>query len=182
MSSLVRQLGLDRLTPWHYAVAAGAALGVYLLTRKSGPSLSFSGPAEGFAPLESEAGCDPTEKPGVQAFRRFILANFGGVDDGIVRDCETGGNSGHKLGKAWDWGVLLGNPDVSGMFDFLLGNDAEIFRRAGITYLIWQRQIFNDHNSRVWTPYNGADPHTSHVHFSFGTPGAYGQTSFFQGA
>ncbi|MDT8915792.1 hypothetical protein [Amycolatopsis sp. PS_44_ISF1] len=39
-------------------------------------------------------------------------------------------------------------------------------RLAGGGYVIWNRRITSDDFSR-WTPYNGSNPHTQHVHVSF---------------
>lgn len=168
---------LPHLEPWQYYTAI-AGLGLaYLILRKGSPK-SFSGTAEGYAPLESEAGCNPVAQSGVKQFRDFVLANYGGYDAGIIRDCGQGGDSGHKLGKSWDWGTDRNSSDPDALLDFLFANDNEALRRAGITYLIWQRRIWNT-RARAWQNYTGADDHTTHIHFSFGTPGALGQTSFF---
>lgn len=174
---------LKHVKPWHYFAGAGGLLALYLLGKKSSPSGPWdpSSPAEGYAPLESEAGCDLTVKPGTDYFRRFVLQNFGGYDAGILRDCSIGGDSGHKNGKSWDWGVDRGPVDVDGLLSFLQANDNEVIRRAGLMYFIYDQRIWNT-RAQDWQNYTGADPHTSHVHFSFGTPGAYGETSFYQGA
>lgn len=74
---------------------------------------------------------------------------------------------------------------------WLLANDAEMFRRVGLRYLIWDKKLFTSRSAR-WAPYDGfsaqgtcpsppcRNPHTNHVHFSFGKPGAAGETSFFK--
>lgn len=36
-----------------------------------------------------------------------------------------------------------------------------------ISYIIWNKQIWNPSISNSWRPYNGDNPHTSHVHVSF---------------
>lgn len=159
---------------WRAALALGTLGSLLWLTRRR----SYSLPAESLAPLESEAGCDLSIKPGVAMLRDYVLARFGGYDAGILRDCALGGASGHKLGKAWDWGIDNGSADVEGFLDWLFANDSEMLRRAGITYLIYNRRIWNT-RAQAWQTYTGADPHTSHVHISFGTPGALGQTSFY---
>lgn len=167
--------GKVKIKPWQY-LTAGALVGFFLLSRKSRPS--WNSPIEGYSPLESEEGCDPTEKPGVKAFRSYVLSHFGGTDMGILRDCNSGGVSGHKIGKSWDWGVAGGN--VIGLLNFLFANDNEVIRRAGITYFIWNRHIWNTRN-RTWQNYTGSNPHTDHIHFSLGQAGANGQTSFYRG-
>lgn len=169
---------LPTLAPWYlfggtfaFLVARAAVLRV----RRGG--------AEDFAPLDLnlERVCDPRVRPGVNAFRRFVLERFGGYDAGIVREC-SGALSGHTAGLAWDWGVDNRNApaNVSGMLDFFLRSNAEEFRRAGLTYLIFNRQIWNSRDRR-WSAYTGSDPHTSHIHVSFSPAGANGQTSFYRG-
>lgn len=164
---------------WHYWAAASAlGVGTYLLLKKSSPSLTFNGPAEDYAPIEGESGCDLSEKPGVAFFRKYVMKHFGGSDMGILRECSIGGDSGHKLGKSWDWGNTP-TMNADGLLKFLFANNNEVLRRAGITYLIWQRRIWNT-RAQGWQNYTGSDPHTSHIHFSFGTPGAMGRTSFYR--
>lgn len=146
------------------------------------PTVVLATPPEPFAPVELATGCDRTDKAGVLAFRDFILSTVGGRDLGIDRPCEVGKASEHHEHRAWDWGLLASNPaDASradAVLDWLLAADAANFRRAGLMYLIWNEQIWST-TYREWRPYTGASPHTDHVHFSFGWPGARGETSLF---
>jgi hypothetical protein len=87
-----------------------------------------------------------------------------------------------------------GNADESArvdeLFNWLLNNDAEMFRRAGLAYIIWDKLTWSAFKP-YWHPYDGfdeagqckrsscRDPHTNHVHFSFNWPGADGETSFY---
>lgn len=127
--------------------------------------------------MEPETTCDPSAKPGVAFFKDYVLANFGGTNLGIIRECG-GSTSGHTAGTAWDWGTLQGNARVDEMLAWLFANDNEIIRRAGIMYVIWNRRIWNT-RSQTWQNYTGQSPHTDHVHISFGTAGAWGRTSFY---
>ena len=53
------------------------------------------------------------------------------------------------------------------------GNKAAMARRLGLMYIIWNNQIWKAYQlDRGWQAYNGSDPHTGHVHFSFGWAGA----------
>lgn len=167
------------LKPWQLAAAIGVVgLVIYkIATRSRSSKPAWSGPAEGFATLEPENVCDPRLRPGTVAFREYVLNHFGGGDDGILRECG-GSLSGHTAGRAWDW-KIDGDNDLDGFFHLLLDNDAEGFRRAGLTYVIYNRQIWNARD-RVWQNYTGADPHTGHVHISFSNAGADGQTSFYR--
>lgn len=166
--------------PWHALALGGGLLGIAVLSRLggSGPRIRFRGPAEGYANLEDESACIPQEPPGTRAFAQFVMKNFGGADYGIFRPC-AGGSSGHYSGKAWDWNTTVGRPQVDALLSYLFANNNEVIRRAGITYLIWNRRIWNT-RSQTWQTYTGANPHTDHVHFSFSTPGAQGQTSFYR--
>lgn len=146
------------------------------------PSVDLATPPEPFAPVELNQACDRTDKPGVIAFHDFILHHVGGRDLGIDRPCEVGKASEHWARMAWDWGLLASRPEEAALADsvlsWLLADDAAVFRRLGLMYLIWNGQIWST-TYREWRPYTGASPHVDHVHFSFSVPGALGQTSFF---
>ncbi|MDX6267254.1 MAG: hypothetical protein QOD70_1994, partial [Frankiales bacterium] len=97
--------------------------------------------------------------------------------------------SEHKEGRAWDWGVSASNPtqvnQVNALLGWLLktdqyGNAFANARRLGIMYVIWNQRIWKAYDPR-WTSYSGADPHTGHVHFSFGWNGARKVTSYWDG-
>lgn len=159
------------------------------------PEPLFDTPPE---PLLSsdESVCDPNaHRPGVLAFRDFVLNHLGGGSMGTSRPCASGQPSGHHAARAWDWAMDASNPDdrarVDELFDWLLANDAEIFRRAGLSYMIWDKRTWSAFRP-YWHSYDGyddegkcvasscRDPHTNHVHFSFNWPGADGETSFYQ--
>jgi hypothetical protein len=151
----------------------------------------ISSPVEPFASCKTETACDtpPEVKPGVKAFAEFVMKNLGGGNSGYVRACGTK-PSGHYTGKAWDWTVSATKSEdisrVDSLMSWLLDNNSEMWKRAGICYLIWNRyRLPNYHvlpESPVymdWVPYQGINPHTDHVHISFSEAGALGQTSFF---
>ena len=158
--------------------------------------LAFADPLEPFEPYSAPVGCGGKEKPGTAAFRDFILSTVGiGRDVGIMRccdptnpDCGMDHPSEHHVGRAWDWGLSASNPEQAAaaqlVLDWLLapdamGNQAAMFRRVGLIYIIWNRQSW--HNpTKGWQTYTGKNPHTDHVHFSFGVPGAMAQTSFYR--
>jgi hypothetical protein len=149
---------------------------------------------------EGQTKCSPDAKPGVVAFQQMVLAEYPGTGaGGIGRDCSYGGQSEHKEGRAWDWGVSAANEShraaVADLLDWLFatdryGNEHALARRVGLMYVIW--------NKRIWFPYSGwstycemrkgvcvgddggaRSPHTDHVHFSFTWAGALKQTSFW---
>jgi hypothetical protein len=150
-------------------------------------SADMGGPPEPYATPET-IECDPAPKPGVEAFRDWVMSTFGGESFGIGRDCDIGKPSDHHEGRAWDWKVDASSPDdqarVHAFFDWLFaadpdGNIDAMFRRTGLSYLIWDRMSWYAWR-RDWQPYTRENPHTDHVHFSFGTPGAMGETSFYR--
>lgn len=152
------------------------------------PPRSFSGGIEGFAGYVGQTQCSGA-KPGVVAFRDFVLATYPCTSSGgIVRGCSVGGRSEHKEGRAWDWMVSANNPAGLRLLAWLLaadaqGNPAALARRLGIMYIVFNRRIWRAYRaSQGWQPYSGSNPHTDHVHFSFSHAGANKQTSFWGGA
>lgn len=155
------------------------------------PTPAFESPVELFAGPWGELECDPTPKPGVVAFQDFVIKHQGGVAGRIVGECVSR-QSGHSSGRAWDWMISALDADSRARADeliaWLLANDAEMFRRAGLRYIIWNKQGWYRNG---WKPYDGfnklgecpnppcRNTHTDHVHFSFGKPGAAGTTSFY---
>ncbi|HEX2050176.1 MAG TPA: hypothetical protein VHJ34_06010 [Actinomycetota bacterium] len=159
---------------------------------------------EGYAPYQGQTTCDPAAKPGVLAFQRIVLDAYPFTRaGGIGRDCSSGGQSEHKEGRAWDWGVSASVEREKAAADevvaWLLARDAHgnahaLARRLGIMYLIWNRRVWStwggweiycvQHGSACYDPDGGGvrHPHTDHVHFSFGWPGARKQTSFWDPA
>lgn len=171
------------------------------------PSPAFGSPVEPVAPLTPPGKCDlMSPRPGVTAFRDWVLKNVGGRDVGIGRECVAGApaTSDHNEARAWDWGMWADKPEERSKADEFLGwllatgpggEPFELARRAGLRYIIWDRRIWTS-GSTDWKPYDGfgadgkctkftdgkaacRDPHISHVHFSFSWPGALGQTSFY---
>lgn len=170
--------------------AFGVLLKYWPFKRASGlaSALASVGPAEGYAPREGQTTCDPSPKPGVKMFRDFVITHYGGYDAGIARECSIGGNSEHKEGRAWDWGILkwsghtaVPKSTIEGFLADLLANDAELARRAGIMYMIFNRRIWSSDKPTDWRPYSGSSPHTDHVHFSFSWAAAKAETSFYRG-
>jgi hypothetical protein len=119
---------------------------------------------------------------------------MGGGDDGVAVCKKIANDSGalsdHADGRAWDWHAEATNPDdvarVNRLLDWLLrtderGNRNAMARRIGITYIIWNHRYYRVGSDNAhWTPYTGtADPHDTHVHFSFSMAGAMRETSFW---
>ena len=136
--------------------------------------------------------CDSVAKPGVRAFSNLLLATYPDSSTlGITRDCGVGGQSEHKEGRAFDWGVSVTNAKQKAEADTLLawllksdsaGNKAANARRLGIMYMIWNKQMWRSYQAdKGWLPYSGTNEHTDHVHFSFGWNGAKQLTSWWTG-
>lgn len=143
-------------------------------------------PVDPYAPLETQSQCIMTRQPGMLAFRAWVLSQYGeapGAIENILRDCSIGGNSEHKEGRAWDW-FPRSKTDGDMLMAELVAGDNELARRAGIMYMIWQGKIWRSypHSGNApgqWGPYSGPNPHTDHVHFSLGWPGALGETTLY---
>jgi len=160
-----------------------------------------SRPIEPYAEREIQTSCDPIAKPGVLRFREYVMTRFGGGDVGIIRECNLSRPSEHQEGRAWDWGLVPGAhigdgvavwpADVEGFLEWLLcrddlGNEHANARRAGVMYLIHDRRIWRAYDKPgqprgSWYPYQGPDPHTTHIHLSFGRAGANAETSLYDG-
>ena len=147
---------------------------------------------EDLQPYVGQSVCDPVAKPGVRAFSDLLLNTYRDTSSlGITRDCGIGGQSEHKEGRAFDWGVSAANPThvkhVNEVLAWLMatdkyGNKMANLRRLGIMYIIWNRHIWKAYQpSAGWQPYSGESAHTDHVHFSFGWNGARKVTSFWDG-
>jgi hypothetical protein len=165
------------------------------------PSSGVFGPAIDDVGYDGQENCSPNAKPGMLAFRRIVMARFPTTGlGGISRACNVGGQSEHKEGRAWDWGVNASYPShrelVQKLFDWLFaedryGNDGAMAKRFGIMYVIW--------NHKIWGSWGGWDtycvpkprgcvdpddgglrsPHTDHVHFSMSRNGAQMKTTFW---
>jgi len=113
------------------------------------PRPDYREPAEGYAPRQPATTCIQVPQPGVVAFRDFTRQRLGGGDLGILIGCDER-KSEHQEGRAWDWALNAGDPAdrarAEAMIDWLLetgptGEPHENFRRAGLRYMIWDRQI-----------------------------------------
>ena len=171
-----------------FVVAAVTSLLPATATAAALPGKRF-GPGIDPVPIyQGQTRCDPQVKPGVAAFRRMVMRAFPNTGAGYVtRSCSVGGQSEHKDGRAWDWMVSANNRSdrkkAGKVFDWLLrrdsrGNRFANARRVGLMYMIFNRRMWSAWDGG-WEPYSGSSPHTDHVHFSFGWPGARKQTTFW---
>ncbi len=154
------------------------------------PAVRLPAAAEALSSYLPQVSCDPAPKPGVSAFRALMLTTYHrGSDGGIARSCADGGPSEHKEGRAWDWMLDLRNPADraagTAAVTFLLspGPHGEIAwnaRRMGVMYIIWNRHIWGSYQPG-WRAYDGPNPHTDHIHFTFDWAGALKHTSWWTG-
>jgi len=136
--------------------------------------------------------CLTAERPGVQAFRAWVLARYGGEDLGIMRACgDSGPDSLHHEGRAWDWGIVRVPAEPAQLVTWLLadgpdGSPHYWARRFGIVTIIYARKIWSTTNvlhrqiADGWRAYGGASPHTTHVHFGFADAGADAETTGYE--
>ena len=177
-------------------VALGVPAAAIPVAPAFGPMIDDKGTYEG------QTTCSPTDKPGVKAFRKFVLSQYPKTGTGgISRDCNSGGTSEHKEGRAWDWPVSADNGSERAAADELIawllasdnyGNEVAMARRAGIMYLIWNRKSWSVWDG--WQTYcvqtkagcvkpgtsQVRSPHTDHAHFSFTWAGALKKTTFYK--
>jgi len=156
------------------------------------PQAPEFGPAvDLYAAYDGQNTCDPTFKPGVVDFAALLESAYGRPDLGIGRDCAAGGQSEHKEGRALDYpfNAFDGAQFVQArqLLDWLLatdrhGNPHALARRLGIMYIVWNRKQWRAYRPDAgWLPYKGTNPHTDHIHFSFGRAGARQQTTWWTG-
>jgi putative cell wall-binding protein len=158
------------------------------------PSVPDYGPdIDAYADYEAEDSCRyPEVQPGVLEVQGLIEDTYGSYARSFhtTRYCSgSGGSSGHHEGRALDWMLDAYDGDeraiAESYLDWLLatdkyGNEHAMARRMGLTYIIWNRQIFRMYRPSVgWQPYTGANPHSDHIHLSFSWAGAREQTSFY---
>jgi hypothetical protein len=151
-----------------------------------------------FVPADS---CDPTVKPGTEAFGDLLTKTYPGTSYGITRVCGTDAlpTSEHYDGRALDWMVSASDPKQKAQADAVLswlfatdaaGDKYANARRLGIMYVIWDNRIWGAYRSADgWRPYSSCASHPeashdttchrNHVHFSLSWEGAMGRTSFW---
>jgi hypothetical protein len=178
------------------SLIAAPAAGAEPDTPRFGPLI------EDYADHVSPERCRPKDKPGVAAFAEILAETYPDTAwIGIGRPCEEVATSDHHEGRALDWGRDVRDRserrDVRDLLHWLFatdehGNTDAMARRLGITYVIWNREIWGAWSGE-WDVYcvkkpAGCrdpetrallDPHRDHVHISFGWPGARMRTSFW---
>ncbi|MEP6665079.1 MAG: peptidoglycan-binding protein [Nocardioidaceae bacterium] len=143
------------------------------------------------ASYQGQSACVAVPSRGIVKLRALALSTYGrgGTSPATPRPCTYGSQSEHKDGRAWDWMLNVDNrADKRAAADFLgwitgegpSGVKGEMARRLGIMYVIYNRKLWSAYTGS-WHAYDGADPHTSHIHISLSWNGARAHTSFWTG-
>ncbi len=151
---------------------------------------------------EGQAQCDPTPKPGTQALADLIKRTYGSNQSvWIPRNCNVGGQSEHKEGRALDWMTDVrteqGRANAEAFLNWLLGPDDfgvpyGNAQRLGVMYIGWNDRMWRGFDvDRGWTELKGCFSrtarssdtvcHRNHIHISLTWDGASGRTSFWTG-
>lgn len=85
------------------------------------------------------------------------------ASDGICGDAShQARRSDHNLGNAWD----LTHDPAAGVDCNQLAE--QMIHDPRVTYVIWNRRIYNRSVASHWRTYTGSNPHTHHMHVSIG--------------
>ena len=132
-----------------------------------------------FAP---QVTCDPESRPGVIAFALLVSEHYDRPTFSGARQCIDY-MSFHHDGRALDWPLNAYDAQDRRIGDavvaWLTADDAEMMRRFGMEYIIWNGLIFQKEDNR-WRYYTGT-PHEDHIHISFTWDGAMMRTSWWTG-
>lgn len=173
-------------------VPAVIAVSMAVLVQDATPVAAAGSAIEPLSSFESEAGCNPTLRPGTKALGELMNSSYPGHTiyyyPGGPGKCE-GHNSSHNLGRAIDFMTegASQEADAQKFITWLLATDADgntfaNARRLGVMYLIHNHKIWKADDGGKWSDYNGSDPHTNHIHISLNNEGANKQTSYWTGA
>lgn len=157
---------------------------------------------DNYAPHEPLRQCEPffdddtirRFRPGVYAFREWVIQRFGGRGLGVGRACAGPPTSKHHESRAWDWGpkgshtklaVAEWQAKAKALIDELLADGPngphELARRFGLRTIIFDRKIYNAKPPHFEArDYTKANAHTTHIHFGFSRDGAEGKTTGYE--
>ena len=127
----------------------------------------------------ASAHCADGPKPGARALMAWHLGTFGDVgasNDGIY-NCRSqrgkGAPSVHGDGRALDPGCPAGAAWAQKEADLLVEYSAEL----GVQCVIFNRRIWSGaHPDAGWRPYDGVDPHDTHLHVELSRKAGQGLT------
>ncbi len=167
------------------------------------PAGAAYAPVEPYAGYEPQTQCSPPAKPGTTVLGRWIVATHRGGFGPISRSCAGGSVSEHKEGRAFDWRLSARSAaDRARAARFLQqvlatgpsGEPAELARRMGIMYAIWNDRMYPAYNGFRAKPYVSSScrgkplrrcsrtlRHRDHMHISLTRAGGLGRTSWYIG-
>ncbi len=160
-------------------------------------------PVEPYAGYEPQSVCSPAAKPGTRVLSRHVVATYGGRFGSISRSCAGRSTSEHKEGRAFDWTLNARSAkDRARAARFLQhltavgasGEPAELARRMGLMYVIWNDRIYASYDQFRPRPYRSSScrnkplrkcsrtlRHRDHMHVSLTRSGGAGMTSWYVG-
>lgn len=172
-------------------IAGGAVAGLALwyarkLFRRANGFDTPAPPGEPFARKEDVSATAGEKvpagspRPGIDQFKAYVLARFGGSDAGVWGDqAHQARVSDHNVGRAWDWHF----PDKAArdkMLAWLAADGWDMGRRLGVGNIISSGRVWSswiDGKAPIQRAYTGSNPHNTHVHLSFSRDGSMGKTS-----
>jgi monoamine oxidase len=156
------------------------------MSRGFNMSPAAAAPIDGYASDPTGTSCATGPQPGAEALMKAIAARFRGRGEIFACRPVHGGTrlSLHAEGRAVDW-FPTAPADAQRIIDWLLapdasGNDHALARRMGVQDLIFDRRVWTARrHAEGWQPYEGANPHTDHLHIGMTWAGARMQTSYW---
>ena len=166
------------------------------------PSLGLGLPFDSAGEYQAQTICDPNPKTGADRLRQLLKQVYGETVIGIYRDCDRGGTSEHKEGRALDWMYHWRNLEQRAKVESFLawliapgedGRPGANARRMGVMYVIWNGRIWGIYRAdEGWRDVGGCttDPakiksnydnycHRDHLHLSMTWDGAAAMTSYW---
>ncbi len=192
---------LPRLAAVAVVVLLAGMVGVAVASASSVTPQAAKLPVEPYASYQPQTHCSPKAKAGTTYLGQWLVRTYGGRFGGIGRSCAGHSTSEHKEGRAFDWMLDVRRPaDRARVKRFLKeafgagpsGEPAELARRMGIMYVIWNDRMYAAYRGFRATPYvNSACRskrtcsktlrHRDHVHISLTRAGAKARTSWYVG-
>ncbi len=158
-------------------------------------------PVEDYARYDPQDTCRPKAKPGAVALQSWLVRTYGGRSGPIGRSCAGSSVSEHKEGRAVDWMLNAARKrDRRKAARFLraafatgpTGEPAELARRMGIMYVIFNDRIYASYRSFEARRYVSSScrgkrlrrcsktlRHRDHLHLSLSRAGGAGATSWY---
>jgi hypothetical protein len=158
-------------------------------------------PVEQYADYQPQNTCAPKAKPGTVVLGRWLVKTYGGGFGRISERCRGRSVSEHKEGRAFDWTLDAARAgDRTRAKRFLTaafatgpsGEPAELARRMGIMYIIWNDHMYASYRQFGARAYKSSScktlrrcsktlRHRDHMHISLSRAGGRGQTSWYVG-